>query len=122
MSAPDERGSLTIELVILLPALLLVVWAALSVALLHHGRSAALTAAHTGARAGAALGGTEASCQAAAADLLARAGDALVRSKTTCQRGAGEVTVSVSGMTLSLVPGWAPTVSQSVAVPIERVT
>ncbi len=40
----------------------------------------------------------------------------------TCNRTATTATATVTGAALSLVPGWAPTVTQTVAVAVERIS
>jgi hypothetical protein len=109
-------------MVLLMPTLLLVVWIALGTAMYFYGRTTALAAAQAGAAAGAAEHGTTADCVRTATDLAARAGDALAGLHVTCQTQAQSVTATVSGSTLSLVPGWDPVTSQSATVPREEVT
>lgn len=120
--AVDERGSVSAQLVVLLPLMMLIVWIAMSAAMFYYGRTAALSSAQSGAVAGAAENGTNADCHAAAIDLLGRVGDALQNATVTCTRTATTVTATVTGTTLSLVPGWSPTVSQTATAPVERIT
>lgn len=117
-----ERGSTSIEMVFVMPLLILIVWIGLGAAMFYYGRSAAIAAAQSGATAGAAEHGTEADCQAAAADLISRVGDALQQVTVACTRTGTNVTATISGATLSLVPGWSPILSQSASVPVERLT
>jgi hypothetical protein len=37
-------------------------------------------------------------------------------------RSATTATVTVTGTSLSVIPGWSPAVSQSASVPVERIT
>ena len=117
-----ERGSVSVQMVLLMPTLLLVVWLALGAAMYFYGRATALAAAQAGAAAGAAQHGTTADCVRTATDQAVRAGDALVGLHVTCQVRAQTVTATVSGSTLSLVPGWEPVTSQSASVPVEAVS
>ena len=118
----DERGSISTQLVVLLPLMLGIVWIAMSAAMYYYGRTAALSSAQSGVTAGAAENGTEADCHTAASDLLARVGDALQGATVSCVRTTTTMTATVSGTTLSLVPGWSPTVSQTATAPVERLT
>lgn len=121
-SRQRERGSVSVQMVLLMPTLLLVVWIALGAAMYFYGRTTALAAAQAGAAAGAAERGTTADCVRTATDLAARAGDALAGLHVTCLVRAGTVTATVTGSTLSLVPGWEPATTQSATVPREEVT
>ena len=121
-SIRQERGSVSVQMVLLMPTLLLIVWIAMGAAMFLYGRTTALAAAQAGAAAGAAEDGTKADCVRVATDLAARAGDSLAGVQVTCQIRAQTVTAVVTGNTLSLVPGWEPQTSQSATVPIEEVT
>lgn len=118
----DDRGSTSVELAILFPLLLGVLWLTMSAAMFFYGRTAALSIAQAGATAGAARHASLADCRSAAAELAARVGDALGSLTIDCRRTATTVTTTVTGATLSLVPGWAPTVTQLAVVVVERVT
>ena len=118
----SERGSVSVQMVLLMPTLLLVVWIALGAAMYFYGRTTALAAAQAGAAAGAADKATAADCVRTATDLAARAGDALAGLHVTCQVRAQAVTATVTGSTLSLVPGWEPVTSQSATVPVEVIS
>jgi hypothetical protein len=109
-------------MVLLLPTLLLVVWIALGAAMYFYGRTTALAAAQAGASAGAADGATTSDCVRTATDLAARAGDSLAGVQVHCQIGAQSVTATVTGATLSLVPGWEPMTTQTATVPREAVS
>lgn len=118
----DERGSVTVQLTMLLPVLLMLVWVALGAAMVHYGRTAALSAAQSGATAAAAEHGTTAACRTAAMDLLGRVGDAISDVTVTCQLAATTSSATITGATLSLVPGWTPTVTETAVVARERLT
>lgn len=106
----------------LLPVLLTFVWVAMGAAMYHFGSTSALAVAQTAATAAAVEGGTARACEQAAARFIATLGDALSDVAVTCHRTATTATATVSGTALSLVPGWAPTVTQTVAVAVERVS
>ena len=79
-------------------------------------------AAQAGATAGAAEHGTTDDCVRTATDLASRAGDSLAGLAVTCQIRAATVTATVTGNTLSLVPGWEPTTTQTATVPREEIS
>lgn len=118
----DERGAASVELVVLFPVLLTLLWVAMSAAMFYYGRTAAITAAQTGAAAAAAETSTLADCRSAVTGLTNRLGDTLSNVRITCTRTATQVQVTVTGTTLSLVPGWQPQVTQTATQPRERIT
>ncbi len=117
-----ERGSASVQLVVLLPVLIGIVFLALQAALYYYARTAALAAAETGARALAAEKGTTTACQTAATQLLGQVGDALTHTSVSCTRAGTTVTVEVHGQALSVVAGWQQTITQSATLPVERIT
>lgn len=122
MVARDERGSATVEMLMVMPVLMVILFAALQGGLYYYGRSAALAIANTGVRAAAVENGTTADCQAAAEAMGAKVGDALTGVTIRCTRSATDAAVTVSGTTLSVVPLVLPHTRQSVSLPVERVT
>jgi hypothetical protein len=112
----------SVALTMLLPVLFTFSWAAMSAAMYHFGSTSAQAAAQTAASAAAVEGGTTGACEQAAARFLATLGDAISDVTITCNRSATTATATVTGATLSLVPGWAPTVTQTVAVAVERIS
>lgn len=118
----DERGSASLQYVILLPVLFGIVFLALQAGLSYFGRTTALAAAETGARALAAEHGTTADCRAAAERFLAQVGDAVVGASVVCTRTSDTVTVEVRGEALSVIAGWRQTIVQSATLPVERIT
>ena len=69
-----ERGSVSIELVVLLPALFAVMFLGMQAALYYHAKTVAIAAAQQGARAAGAEQGRESDGVGAANDFLAEAG------------------------------------------------
>ena len=98
----SERGSTSVQMVILMPVLFLVMFLGLQAALFYHARTVAIAAAQQGARAGGS--------------------DVLENASVTGSRTATEATVTVQGAALSVIPGWSPIVQQSATVPVERIT
>lgn len=118
-----ERGAIgSVQLVVVVPLLMGFFLAGMQAALFYYGRTAAISIAQTGAAAAAADGGTVAGCRQAAAELQARIGDALTEVTITCQRGATRASSTVTGLTLSVLPGWRSQVVQQAEAPLEKVT
>lgn len=103
----------------LMPLLFAFLFAGVQGAVLYHGRAVAIAAAEEGARAAAAQHATPADGQAAAVAFAAADLGAL---DVTVRRGPASATATVTGTTLSLIPGWKPTISQSASAPLERLT
>jgi Flp pilus assembly protein TadG len=120
----DDRGSVSIELVILLPALFAVMFLGMQAALFYHARTVAIAAAQEGARAAGAEHGREADGVGAANDFLAEAGggDVITGTSATANRTTTTATVTVTGFSLSVIPGWKVRITQSASVPVERLT
>lgn len=119
-----ERGSGTIQNVILLPLVFSVMFLGLQGALHYHARTVAIAAAQEGARAAGAEGGSGGDGSAAAASFVADAGGAdVIRDvRITSQRSSTNATVTVTGRPLTVIPGWGLIVRQSANVPVERIT
>lgn len=120
----DERGSVSIELVILLPALFAVMFLGMQAALFYHARTVAIAAAQEGAKAAGGENGKEADGVSAATSFVDEAGgdDVLPGATATANRTATKVTVTVRGHSLSVIPGWNPVIAHSASLPVERVT
>ena len=118
-----ERGSTSIQMVILMPALFAVMFLGMQAALIYHARTLAIASAQEGARtAGAENGTTAAGISTARTYLAQTAGDALTSSTVTGTRTATTATVTVRGVALSVLPGWRPAITQSASVTVERIT
>ena len=120
----DERGSVSIELVILLPVLFAVMFLGMQAALFYHARTVAIAAAQEGAKAAGGENGKEADGVSAASSFIVEAGgdDVLSGASATADRTATTVTVTVRGHSLSVIPGWNPVIVQSASLPVERLT
>jgi Flp pilus assembly protein TadG len=120
----DQRGSVSIELVILLPALFAVMFLGMQAALFYHARTVAIAAAQEGARAAGAEQGRELDGVGAASDFVAEAGgdDVLTGASATASRTTTTATVTVTGYSLSVIPGWKVRITQSATVPVERLS
>lgn len=118
---PDgERGSSTLEAVIIYPAILLLLFTLVQAGLWYHSRSVALHSANAATSAASAEGaGNEAGYSAAAA--FVDQTDALRDLNIVVSRNGETVTATVSGRAPSLVPGFTlPLITQSSTAAIER--
>jgi Flp pilus assembly protein TadG len=124
MAAGRERGSSSIQMVILMPALFSIMFLGMQGALYYHARTVAIAAAQEGARAAGSQNGTAAEGVSAASSFVSDAGgrDVLPGAHMTGGRSATTATMTVTGTSLSVIPGWSPAVSQSASVPVERIT
>lgn len=119
-----ERGSASVELVILLPTLFAILFLGLQGALYYHARAVAIAAAQAGARAAAAENGHDTDGTHAAGDFITQAGgnNVLPSASETSTRTVTVATVKVTGTSLSVIPGWTPRITQTATVPVERTT
>jgi Flp pilus assembly protein TadG len=119
-----ERGSTSIQLVLLMPALFAVMFLGMQGALFYHARTVALAAAQEGVRTAAGLGGSGSAGARDAYAFVADAGgdDVLQGTQVHSSRSTTNATVTVTGRSLSVIPGWTPTVTQSASAPVERIT
>ena len=117
----DERGSQSIEMLLLLPAMFALVFLGVQGAFWYHARTVAIAAAQEGARTGAQLGST-ASAGIAAARGFATSTDVLDDVAVTGDRSPTTVRVTVTGTSPSLLPGVSLHVSAGASAPVERVT
>lgn len=119
-----ERGSVTIQMVFLLPALFSVMFLGLQGALYYHARTVALAAAQEGAREAGSETGTREVGVATAETFLRDAGGSEIMTGTHVNgsRSTTTATITVTGTSLSVIPGWHVTVTQSASVPVERLT
>lgn len=120
---PDERGSVPLETAVLAPAILLIIGLIVQAGFWFHARDVAIAAAEEGARAAAYAGAGASNGRSAASDFASRVGSgALKEVAVSATRGATTATVTVTGHSISLVPGLTFTIVQSASVPTERIT
>lgn len=118
-----DEGSATLEVAILAPVLLLVVFTVVQVALWSYARSVALGAAQEGVAAARLVGSSAAAGRREATDFLARAGDSVLGAQVAVTATSTEVVVRVRGHALSVLPGVPGLpVEQSARGPVERFT
>lgn len=114
----------SIQIVVLMPVMFLLMFVGMQAAMIYHARTVAIAAAQEGARAAAAQNGTpQAGHSAATTFVVAAGGEGTLRDVTvTSNRTPTTVTVVVTGTTLSVIPGWTPSITQSASAPVERIT
>ncbi|KGM03922.1 membrane protein [Cellulomonas cellasea DSM 20118] len=125
LRSEPERGSASVELALLFPALLLVVTSLVQYGLWFHARSLALAAAQHGVSVARSYDADHSTAPAAARAFVdAHGADTLVNVATTpMSAGPGEVGVEVTGRAISILPGIpGPPVRQAAEAPIERFT
>ncbi|WP_460889477.1 TadE/TadG family type IV pilus assembly protein [Promicromonospora xylanilytica] len=118
----DEEGSATAELVIVLPAVLLLTFLGVQAGMIYHARQVVLAAANQGALAASSEYGTAADGQAAAGSFLGQTGDVALSTWTvTADRDGERAVVRIEGQPFSVIPFWIPTVSAQASMPAEHV-
>lgn len=117
-------GSATIELAVLMPVVLTLIFLIVQGGVLFHTRTVAQLAAQDGLRVATTLRGSAAAGQARAESVLAAtAGDWLTGASVTATRSTTTATVVVTGRALSLVPGVPGlTIRNTATGPVERTT
>ena len=111
-----------VEAVIIFPTFLLLLFLAVQVALFYYAGTIATAAARDGAAAAAAEDGTGSDGIAAARSSARNlSGDWLSGIAVRGNRGPERATITVTGTSLSLIPGWDPTVVKSATAPVERI-
>ena len=121
----NQTGSTSLELVVLFPVLLAVIFGLVQGALWFHARNVAAAAAQEGVRVARVETGTAEAGRARAAGFLADAGGADVLTDPTIDvtTDAQRVRVVVAGRSISVLPGVPGlAVEQSAAGPVERFT
>jgi Flp pilus assembly protein TadG len=116
-----QRGSVSTELVIVTPVVLLLVMLVIEFALWQHAQHIAETAAQSGAETARVESGTDSQGRAMAQTAIAQLGASLlVDPAVTISRRGGIVTVNVSGTAPGLVPFLSLPVHATAAGPVER--
>lgn len=103
----DDRGSASLELAILFPTVLLLIFGVVQGALYFHARNVALAAAQEGVRVARSEGGSAGAGGHAARSFVNQAGgdDVMTGVDVNPTRTATKATVTVSGTALSAIPG-----------------
>lgn len=109
-------------MIILLPALLVLLFLGVQAAMLYQGRTVALAAAQEGARDAAAENGSASAGISTARTFINTSTAGLSGTNVAGSRTATVARVSVVTHTVSVIPGWKPTIRQSATLPVERLT
>lgn len=118
-----DRGSSSVEIIVLLPLVFLMLFAMVQGGLWFHARAVALGAAQEGARVAAAENSTAGAGIAAASSFVIDAGHGVVLNPAVAgSRTVSTATVSVTGQAQSLIPLLNPSVVQSASYPVERIS
>ena len=120
----SERGSTSIEMVILMPVLFTVLFLGIQAAMYYYAGAIALAAAQDGARAAAGTDNTTDpdTGRRVATAILAGSDGSLENWAAISTVTPDSVTVTVTGSSLSVIPGWHPTVTKQATAPLERLS
>lgn len=119
-----DRGSVSLELAIAFPVVLLLITALMQYGLWFFARTVALAAAQEGVSAARVLDAVPADGEEGAAQYIEDNGADTLMAPTVVATTptAGVVAIEVSGRSLTVVPGMALTVTQSAQGPVESFT
>ncbi len=116
-----DRGSVSAETAVVLPALLVLILLVVQTALYAHARNLSQSAAQEGLRAARLRAGSAAAGQTAATAFLAATAGTLLTSPTVwAARSPTTATVTVDGHATAVVPFLTLTVHSTAAGPVER--
>jgi len=116
-----DRGSVSAETAVVLPALLVLILLVVQTALYAHARNLSQSAAQEGLRSARLRAGSAAAGQSAATAFLAATAGTLLTSPTvSAARSPTMATVTVDGHATSVVPFVSLTVHSTAAGPVER--
>lgn len=116
-----ERGSAAVELVLLTPLLMVCILVVVQFALWQHARHVLLAAAQEGARAARAQGATAQDGRVRAQEYIGQIGPDLVSAPLIeVDRTVDEVTVTIRGQAVNILPGLPLRVTATSAGPVER--
>lgn len=117
----DERGAVAVQLVVLVPALMLILLTIVQFALVQHAHHIAQSAAARALAVARAQNGTEADGDARARQVLAAiGGDVLTDPEITVTRTGDRVRVEITGRVIAVIPGTTLRVSAVSAGPADR--
>lgn len=124
LSATRDRGSAAVQAVMILPLMITLLFVGMQAALFYWGRTVAIVAAEEGARVAALEDGSTSEGIANARSFVTGDGgsDVLEDVSVTGARSPTQATVTVSGVVLSVIPGWSPQITHTASFPVERLT
>ncbi|MDI2127143.1 TadE/TadG family type IV pilus assembly protein [Yinghuangia seranimata] len=119
----DQRGAVSVQLVVLVPVVMLILLTIVQFALVQHAHHIAQSAASRALAAARAQNGTAADGDARARAVVAAVGgDVFTHPKVTVTRTAEAVRVEVVGDVIAVVPGASLRVRAVAAGPVDRWT
>jgi Flp pilus assembly protein TadG len=116
-----ERGSTTVEFVVLVPLMVLLLMVVVQFGVYFHTCAVVTTAARHGADDARVFTGTAEAGAAATEQFLDQAAGALRDRGVTVDRSPTEVTITVTGEVVSLIPFASFPVAVTVHAPVERI-
>lgn len=116
----NERGSASVEAIMVIPAVLLIFFAIIQGAVVLQANNVAQAAASTAYNSARLYDASTEDGVNAGNAALTQAGTILTGTNVTVQRGAETVTVTVTGTAATLIPGVPATISRTVTGPTER--
>ncbi|MFI6688394.1 TadE/TadG family type IV pilus assembly protein [Streptomyces sp. NPDC050485] len=116
-----DRGAVSLEMLIVFPAVLLVILLVVHVGLWWHARNVALSAAQLGVESARVRGASAGTGTAEARDFLARAGGSISNASVTGSKGA-TVRIHVTGYVDTMIPGLRLRIDQHADAAAERIT
>lgn len=123
VAGDPDRGSATVEAVLIVPIVVVLTMVVVQFVLLWHGRHVAQAAAQTAARSAAAYQATAAAGQADGNAYLQQVAPNLLPGRDVqVVRDATTVTVNVHADVLSVIPFGSFTVDESASAPVEAFT
>jgi Flp pilus assembly protein TadG len=117
-----QRGSNPVEFAIVAGAMLMLAFITVQAALVFYAQSVALGAATQGVNAARGYLSNAGAGEDHARDFLTAAGTGLTGQRVSASRSATEVSVTVSGRAISVLPGLNFAVRRTAHGPVERVT
>lgn len=117
----DERGSATLENIIIWPAVMIFLFGIFQTSLWLHARDVAHGAATVAYYEARTLNGSAEAAQTAGSNAVAASNGTINSANVSVSRTPETVSVTVSGGTALIVPGWPGSfVSETVTGPVER--
>ena len=117
----EERGEGSLEVVLVMPAVIGLIVLVIQFALWAHAAQVAIAAAQDGAQAARLQGASAEAGRARALDFLSQAAPTLIASPVvTATRGPEVATVTVRGSVASIVPGLHLSVEEAARATVER--
>ncbi|WP_053678302.1 TadE family protein [Streptomyces sp. XY66] len=116
-----DRGAVSLEMLIVFPAVLLIILLVVHVGLWWHARNVAMSAAQLGVESARVRGASAGTGTAEAREFLSRAGGSISGTSVSGSKGA-TVTIRVTGYVDTMIPGLKLKIDQHADAAAERIT